>query len=133
MQIIPEQIDAFRLRFSIDRIDLTQLGFSVSEMEQLMVEVGARLANTADEVGEEHKTAKVQKEKVMGKSKSENDESDSKQNAELKRLLKFKRDAHKLFQVDFFAMRNLMEGMTRPCLLDVKLGSVAYNAKKIAR
>lgn len=30
-------------------------------------------------------------------------------------------------------MRNLSEGMTKPCAVDVKLGSVAYNPKKLER
>ena len=35
--------------------------------------------------------------------------------------------------LEFFAMRNLTEGMTRPCVIDVKLGSLAYNPKKLDR
>lgn len=30
-------------------------------------------------------------------------------------------------------MKNLQDGMTRPCCADIKLGSVAYNPKKMER
>ena len=35
--------------------------------------------------------------------------------------------------VAFFTMENLSAGMMKPCTIDIKLGSKAYNPKKIER
>ena len=35
--------------------------------------------------------------------------------------------------VEFFSMKDLRYGMTRPCTIDIKLGSQAYNPKKMER
>eukprot|EP00354_Favella_ehrenbergii_P002105 CAMPEP_0170472092 /NCGR_PEP_ID=MMETSP0123-20130129/14191_1 /TAXON_ID=182087 /ORGANISM="Favella ehrenbergii, Strain Fehren 1" /LENGTH=68 /DNA_ID=CAMNT_0010740153 /DNA_START=357 /DNA_END=563 /DNA_ORIENTATION=- len=68
----------------------------------------------------------------MGFSMDEtNNPSDFQQDAEKKRLFKFKRDLHSMFDKEFIAMKNLQEGMTKPCVLDIKLGSKAYNEKKL--
>ena len=35
--------------------------------------------------------------------------------------------------IEFFSMKDLRYGMTRPCTVDIKLGSQAYNPKKMER
>ena len=41
--------------------------------------------------------------------------------------------SHASFVVDLIVMKNLMQGMTRPCICDFKLGSQAYNPVKLER
>lgn len=37
------------------------------------------------------------------------------------------------FDKSYVAIENITEGMTKPCMIDIKLASKPYNPKKIAR
>ena len=43
LAVLPEVIEKFRLRFGVDKIDLTDIGVSEGEMSQFMEEVKVRL------------------------------------------------------------------------------------------
>ena len=91
--------------------------------------------------------AVVKKDKSWKKPK-DNSAFDFDQDSQQKLIHKFKHTFASIFaygkcgppladltrcHTDFFAMRNLGTGMTHPCVVDIKLGSKAYNPAKLER